>query len=487
MHQHMRRDLFKTIVLVVVLLMVSVGSAEMVGNGRVTNLLIIHTDQQSCWTLGCYGGKLVATPHIDSLAKEGALFRNFFTNSAVCTPSRGCLLTGRYPHAHGAYVNNIELNRDEVTLARVLERNGYETGYAGKWHLAGEAKPGWVKPGRSMGFADCRFMFNRGHWKKIVDKEEGDPEVFPYREIGDEKTYSTDWLATKTIEFIRRGRKKPFFYMLSIPDPHGPFTVRSPYDTMFKPEDMPIPSTFDASRSTSWAKRVKMLTRHGTTPAERKAWLRKVKAQYCGQVKCIDDNVGRILKCLRETDQLDNTLVVFTTDHGEYMGEHGLMSKNQLYETAYRLPLLIRWPKRIGKGTVIENVVSTVDFQPTILGLLGLAKSGREQGRDASGLLLGKKMDWKDEAFIHHSSLKRAGIFTAGYELAYFKDNEHILFDRIRDPEQVKNLFYDPAYQKVVDELTERVIRHNERVKAPAAEWLKLEAKKRRGVIPSKN
>jgi len=476
MRRHLYRELLKTACTMV--LAVAFAGAYVDGAARDTNrgpnLLIIHTDQQSSWTLGAYGGTLVSTPHIDSLASEGAIFRNFFTNSAVCTPSRGCLLTGRYPHAHGAYVNNIELNRDEVTLAHLLQKAGYETGYAGKWHLDGEAKPGWVKPQRSMGFADCRFMFNRGHWKKIVEQPEGDPEVFPLKEIGDKKTYSTDWLTDKTIDFLRKPRTRPFFFMVGIPDPHTPFTVRPPYDRMFKPEDMPIPSTFDQKDVPKWVVKVRRYTRQqGKTLAKRKAWLRKAKAQYCGEVKCIDDNVGRILACLRDTGQLDHTIVVFTTDHGEYMGEHGLLYKNQLYETAYRIPLLIRWPKRISRGTVINNIVSTVDFQPTILGLMGLAKSGREQGRDASGLLLGKKMEWKEEAFIHHSSLNRAGIFTERYELAYVKDGEHILFDRVNDPQQIKNLFYDPKYKKVVNELTRRVIQHNQAVKAPALKWLR--------------
>ena len=395
------------------------------------NLLVIHTDQQSCWTLGAYEGTLVDTPHIDSLAKEGALFQNFFTNSAVCTPSRGCLLTGRYPHAHGAYKNNIELNRDEVTLARALLDKGYTTGYAGKWHLDGEAKPGWVPPERAMGFEDSRFMFNRGHWKKITESDNGDPEAHAYREVGDEKTYTTDWLADKTVAFIQEPRENPFFFMVSIPDPHTPFTVRPPYDAMYKPDGMPVPSTFRQSDVPAWARRA-------DSRAKTEEALRKHKAGYCGEVKCIDDNVGRILDALRETGQLDNTIVVFTTDHGEYMGEHGLMGKNQLYETAYRIPLLVRWPRRIAAGTVVDACVSTVDFMPTMLGLMQLPVTDRVQGGDASAALVGWEMKWRHEAFIHHSHHDRAGIFTPRFELAYVKDSDPILFDRANDPDQVE-------------------------------------------------
>jgi len=434
------------------------------------NLLIIHTDQLSCWALGIYakqrtdtanyGKVLVKTPHIDSLAQEGAIFYNFFTNSAVCTPSRGCLVTGRYPHAHGAYKNNIEMNRDEITIAHILQNNGYETGYAGKWHNDGPPKPGWVKPERSMGFADCRFMFNRGHWKKIVDQPQGNPEVSPYKVIGDKKTFTTDWLADKTIDFIKKPRRKPFFYMVSIPDPHGPFTVREPYMSMYKPEDMTVPNNFKESPADKGRK-------------IKSAQMRKSKAHYCGLVKCIDDNVGRILNTLKDENILDDTIIVFTTDHGEYMGEHGLYGKNQWYRTAYQIPFIVRWPKRIRAGTVINNFVTNVDVQQTLLGLMEIKPCGREQGRDASGLLRSEKIKWTNEAMIHHSSLEAAGIFTPEYELVLKAKGNHMLFDRINDPEQTKNVYNNSDYRKIMGELAKRIIRHNIDVNAPAASWLK--------------
>ncbi|MCP4263852.1 MAG: sulfatase-like hydrolase/transferase [Planctomycetes bacterium] len=434
------------------------------------NLLIIHTDQLSCWALSIYakhrtetanyGKVLVKTPYIDSLAEEGAIFYNFFTNSAVCTPSRGCLVTGRYPHAHGAYKNNIELNRDEVTIAHILQNNGYETGYAGKWHIDGPPKPGWIKPDRSMGFVDCRFMFNRGHWKKIVDQSEGNPEVSPYKVIGNKKTFTTDWLADKTIDFIKKLRRKPFFYMVSIPDPHGPFTVREPYMTMYRPEDMTVPNNFQESPTKKGKKKTA-------------GQMQKSKAHYCGLVKCIDDNVGRILGVLKDERVLDDTIIVFTTDHGEYMGEHGLYGKNQWYRTAYQIPFIVRWPKRIKSGTVINNFVTNVDVQQTLLGLIGFKPCGREQGRDASGLLRGERIEWKDEAMIHHSSLESAGIFTPEYELVLKANDNHMLFDRIKDPEQIKNLYVNSKYRNIMKDLARRIIQHNIDVDAPAVSWLK--------------
>ncbi len=310
------------------------------------NLLVIHTDQQSWWTLGAYGGTLVSTPHIDCLASEGVRFANFFANSAVCTPSRGCLLTGRYPHCHGAYTNNIPLNRDEITFAHSLRDNGYDTGYAGKWHLDGDRRPGWVHPDRAMGFTDCTYMFNRGHWKKMDDGPMADmePAVWPY--------------------------------------------------------------------------------------------------------------------------------VVFTSDHGEYLGEHGLMYKNQLYETAHRVPLIMRWPAGIAGGTLCDRVVGMVDFAPTVLGLLGLSANQRTQGRDASPLLAEPTAAWPDQAFIHHAGFTRAGLFTPDYQLAYVKDHQAILFDRRNDPDQVRNLFGEPALADTLAALTQQIVAHNRTVESPAAAWL---------------
>lgn len=440
------------------------------------NILIIHTDQQSYWTLGCYGGTVVDTPNIDRLAANGARFTNFFTNSAVCTPSRGCFVTGRYPTSHGAYVNNIPLNRDEVTFAEVLKRAGYRTGYVGKWHLDGHPRPGWVHPDRSMGFEDARYMFNRGHWKKIEDfpmNKKDQPVVHPYAIVGDEDTYATDWLTNKTLEFLKVEDDRPFCHMLSLPDPHGPVQVRAPYDTMFDPAEMPLPTTFDPENLPDWAQRLQRKSPFGTERKDREEVLRKFLALYFGEVKLIDDSVGRIIEKLEEKGILDNTIVVFTTDHGEYAGEHGLHAKNLLYETAYRIPMIVHWPKGVRAGVTVDHMMSTVDFQPTILGLMGVSACGHEEGRDGSGFLRGEDAAWEDYAFLHHSSHTRAGIFTDEFELALVQDGDSILFDRVNDPDQTKNLFEDPGYADVVAGLTERVVAHHEELDTPFMEWLR--------------
>lgn len=435
------------------------------------NILVIHTDQQNSWTLGVYGGTLIRTPNIDRIGREGAIATNFFVTSAVCTPSRGCMLTGRYPHQHGAYRNPVPLNRDEVTLAHVLASHGYETGYIGKWHLDGHDHPAhdWIPRDRSMGFEDCRFMQNRGHPKSVIDNGNG---TFDFSQDVGLGAYPTGWFTDRAIDFIARPRQRPFFLVLSIPDPHQPYSVCEPYAHMFRSDEMPIPASFWDRNHPSWVETAPVAAGSSWGKPNREATLRERKAAYCGMVKCIDDNVGRLLDALDEHGILNDTLVIFTTDHGDYMGEHGLYGKNMVYETAYRVPLLLRWPGTIAPGTVVERIIGMVDFQQTVLGLLGLPASGREQGRDASPFFRGQDAEWTDEAFIHHSRFGYSGIFTPEFELGLARCGEHVLFNRRNDPEQIHNLIDDPAHEDIKYELAERVVRHNRDLDSPAMEWL---------------
>ncbi|MFH1717188.1 MAG: sulfatase-like hydrolase/transferase, partial [Planctomycetota bacterium] len=350
------------------------------------NLLIIHTDEHNFRTLGCYGGTIVKTPSIDFLAANGALCERFYATSPVCTPSRAAFVSGRYPQNTPAVNNNIPMGDETVTFAEILRRQGYATGYAGKWHLDGEGRPQWAPP-RKFGFEDNRYMFNRGHWKKMEETAAG-PAVAARNAKGqptydvagaDEKSFTTDWLANKTIDFIDSHKDVPFCYMVSIPDPHGPNTVRAPYDTMFEQVQVPIPATFHKSKEQTpdWAPPEKGLTEKS---------LRRLMPPYYGMVKCIDDNVGRILEALRKNGVLERTIVVFTADHGDLCGEHIRLNKGVPYEGSAKVPFIMYYPAKIKAGTVVNQVLGCVDFLPTVLGLMGVETPGREDGRNASAL-----------------------------------------------------------------------------------------------------
>lgn len=449
------------------------------------NLLIIQTDEHNFRTLGCYRKTLppeqalmwgkdavVETPHIDWIAEHGAICTKFYASTPVCSPSRASFVSGRYPQNTPVVTNNIPLNDDIITFAEILRRAGYATGYAGKWHLDGNGKPQWA-PKRQFGFEDNRYMFNRGHWKKLADTPNG-PKV----DTGKKATYSvdgatpknfaTDFLTDKALAFITQNRGKPFCYMLSIPDPHGPDTVRAPYDTAYDGMTFKKPRTFDkpAGNVPSWAR-----------PAPR---CKIGQSKYYGMVKCIDDNVGRLLAHLRAARLLEKTIVVFTADHGDLRGEHHRHNKGVPLEGSAKIPFVIHYPDRIKSGTRVNQALNTVDFLPTILGLMGVKTAGTEEGRDASALFkdAAAAKNWEDITFVRGTNAW-LGAFTARYKLIVSTKDAPWLIDMEKDPDELKNFCDDPACRNVVQSLAKALLAYgkrfnDERVSDPkVAEFLK--------------
>jgi len=431
------------------------------------NLLIIQTDEHHFSTLGCYGGTIVETPHIDSIAKQGALCTSFYATTPVCSPSRGSLVSGLYPQKTPVVTNNIPLDDSIVTFAEILKRNGYATGFAGKWHLDGNGKPQWA-PERKFGFEDNRFMFNRGHWKKFVDTDDG-PAVGAKNKQGqpsydldgaDEETFSTDWLSDKAIDFINTNKKKPFCYFLSLPDPHGPNTVRAPYDTMYADVNVPIPVSLNRkpSQIPAWGKSA------GVKPAQ----LQNLMRQYYGMVKCIDDNVGQIIATLKKQGIYENTIIVFTSDHGDLCGEHGRLNKGVPYEGSARIPFLITCPGKIKAGTVVPQALGCVDFLPTVLSLMDVNVPHKVDGRDASGLFTGDGKEWDDIAFVRSTPGSNwLSAITARWKLVYSINEEPWLIDVKNDPNELTNLAGRSEYVDVMKELTTELLAYGKEYNDP--------------------
>ena len=425
---------------------------------RPWNLIVIHTDEHHFGTLGCYGGKIVGTPHIDWIARQGALCTAFYATTPVCSPSRAAFVTGLYPQHTAVVTNNIPMRGDVVTFAEVLRRRGYATGYAGKWHLDGSGKPQWA-PKRKFGFDDNRFMFNRGHWKKLIDAP-GGPQVGSRKNNGrpdysldgaDDKTFTTDWLCDKAVNFIRQHREQPFCYMVSLPDPHGPNTVRPPYDTMFADVKVPIPKSLgrDLQSRPSWGRPAGVTARQ----------LQRIMPPYYGMVKCIDDNVGKILRTLREAKVIDHTIIVFTSDHGDLCGEHGRLNKGVPYEGSARVPFLVVCPGKIGPGTVVDEALSCVDFLPTVLKLMNVSIDHDVDGRDASRLLAGKVEAWDDMTFLRSTSSRAPWLcaVTANYKLVVSAADDPWLVDLKKDPDELDNLFNKDELAPVARRLATRL------------------------------
>jgi arylsulfatase A-like enzyme len=345
---------------------------------------------------------------------------------------------------------------DVVTFAEVLRRAGYATGYAGKWHLNGTGRPEW-SPGRKFGFEDNRYMFNRGHWKKLAETAAG-PRVATVNAAGepnyalegaDEKSFTTDFLADRVVEFIETHKGGPFCYMVSIPDPHGPNLVRPPYDTMFThlKFQQPVSARSKGKDLPSYAS----VAPDQFDPGE--------MARYFGMVKCIDDNVGKILGALRMAGVLERTFIVFTSDHGDMCGEHGRYDKGIPLEASARIPFIIYAPGVIKPGLVVGQALSTVDFKPTVLTLMAAENPGKDDGRDASALFLDPRRgaSWKDLAFIRIGTLARGGAwmgaFSRRYKLVVAADADPSLFDLEQDPNEMTNLFSSPAHRETVHQL----------------------------------
>lgn len=417
------------------------------------NLLVIQTDEHNFRTLGCYRDTLpeeqafiwgkeavVDTPHIDAIANAGAICTSFYATSPVCTPSRASFFTGMYPQHTGSPQNDMPMKNEVVTFAKVLQDEGYRTGYAGKWHLDGNGKPQWA-PDRKFGFADNRFMFNRGHWKKFELTADG-PRVAA-RSKGkpsygladaDEKTFSTDWLTDRAIDFIKSNSGKPFCYHLSLPDPHGPNSVRAPYDEMFTNTAIRPPATFAyAKDNPAWA-----AVGGKNSPKEFRA---DQMAQYFGMVKCIDYNIGRIRAELTSLGIADRTAIVITSDHGDLCYEHGKLNKGNPYEGSAKVPMILMVPGKVAPGTVVHQALGTVDFMPTILPLLGYEAGVGVQGRDFGSLLQGNDENWEDVTILRNAGLKASWVAAVSdrYKLVISVNEEAWLFDHKVDPDELKN------------------------------------------------
>lgn len=427
------------------------------------NLLIIHTDEHNFRTLGCYrdqlskeqalmwGDAVVETPHIDRLAAEGVMCTSFYATSPVCSPSRATFVSGRYPQHTPVVGNDIPLADEVITFAEVLRRKGWATGYAGKWHLDGTAKPGW-EPERDFGFSDRRYMFNRGHWKKFALTEAG-AKVGAVNDKGkpsygvdgaDEKSFATDFLTDRTIEFIEANKNKPFCYMLSLPDPHGPDTVRPPYDSMYTDQEFEAPRTFDvnADSTPQWAQ-----------PKGRFLNM----AQYYGMVKCIDDNVGRILAALEANGVLEQTIVIFTSDHGDLRGEHHRQNKGVPYEGSALVPFVVRAPGLVPASAVVPQAMGTVDFMPTVLTLLGAPPAETTQGNDyAAWLQKPPAVDQKSVTFVRQAGKKAEGWIAAisdRYKLVISASDQPWLFDLELDPDELRNFIHADSHAEVRQQL----------------------------------
>ncbi|MFI3285115.1 MAG: sulfatase-like hydrolase/transferase [Rikenellaceae bacterium] len=446
------------------------------------NVLIIQTDEHSFKTLGCYrelmaqaqafpwgDGIEVTTPNIDRLAHEGAICTNYYASSPVSTPSRASFQTGLYPVVAGAPINGMTMDPSCRTFAQVLRDEGYQTNYIGKWHLAGVPYLGslYMAPGYDFGYMDRKYQFEGGHskWYTELENPYGIKASYAVPKVQNPDMYSTDYLTNRCLELLERDKDKSFCLMLSIPDPHSPDISREPYTTQYKELDAQAPTTmatYGSPQRAGWAVGGKNESGEFSQHSVR---------EYFGMVKCIDDNVGRILDYLDDNGLTENTIVVFTSDHGDMLFEHHRINKDLPLESSAKIPFVVRYPKKIKAGKVIESAYTNVDFAPTLLGLLGYPQIEGVHGINDAEALTSDNLKVTSERIVYmtDSPFNEWTAATDGrYKLVLSCRDTPWLIDRVADPDELKNFYSDPAYKEIAEKLQTELVRQMQLYKDPA-------------------
>lgn len=410
------------------------------------NVLFVFADQLRGMDIHCAGNPEVITPNIDKLAAEGTLFRRAFANVPVCTPSRAVILTGRYPLANRVIGNDLPLPDDMPTIGEWFRDSGYRTGYIGKWHLDGVPRTRFTPGARRHGFE---------HWAAYnCSHDYFRPEKW-YRDAPEPviiEGYEPEVQTTEALDFIATRDDRPFCLVLSWGPPHDPYPmVPERYRQRYDPERLTLRPNVRPLHPAS-------------EPLARGLEPRRTLADYYAAITGLDEQVGRLLDALAEAGLNENTIVVFTSDHGDQLWSHGRMKKQQPFEESIRVPLICRWPGRVPAGRRTGALFSTVDLAPTLCGLAGVAPSKGLQGTDRSALVLGDDssgaeaillMDLivADESRVQGLPEWR-GLRTARYTYARRQDREPwVLFDNDEDPYQLTNLVEAASSAAIRDEL----------------------------------
>ena len=424
------------------------------------NLLILFPDQWRRQAFSCYGDPNVKTPNIDRLARQGARFNRCYATNPVCSPARAIFLTSRYGHQTGLIQNNLFLPATEITFPEVLAAKGYATGYIGKWHLDGPAKPGFVPQPRRQGYQWFEG-FNRGHWFPTGARyftNQGKltkPEAF-------ESSYQTDL----AIEFMRQRKTKPFLLFVSYGTPHTPYRPPAKYER-FKPGDL------------EWRPNVPAKIRQSPLYS-------KHLAGYYGLCELLDHETGRLMKFLEESGLAGNTVVMLTSDHGDAHGSHGLHHKGQPEEESMGIPWIIRGPG-IKPGVISESLAATIDFAPTLLSLCQVEVPERMVGRNLAPVLAGEEMKvpWiytqgkmtaqqgRPQAVGNVNSRRNIqaawrALVTPRYKFAVDnREKARLLIDLEKDPYEMQNLADQPQHAQLQQQLLRQLKQVGQKTRDP--------------------
>ena len=445
---------------------------------HVPNILFIMSDDHAAHAMSCYGSRINKTPHLDRIAQEGVRFEHCYCTNALCAPSRAAILTGKYSHLNGVKDNTDVFDGGQQTFPKLLQKAGYRTAIIGKWHLKSDPT----------GFDYWNILPGQGDYV--------DPEMIEMGEKKKRSGYVTDLITNSTIDFIKnRKPDAPFCVLCQHKAPHRNWIPDASHAKLYEDADIPLPETFndDYKDRAAAASKAEMRVDRDLTESDVKGpppeglagdALKKWKYQryikdYLRVIASIDDNVGRLLDFLDEQHLAENTLVVYTSDQGFFLGDHGWFDKRFMYEESLRMPLLMRFPGVVPPGRINRDMVLNVDFGPTFLDIAGVLVPKDMQGHSVLPLLRGHTPgNWRRSMYYQyfeypamHSVLPHYGIRTPRYKLIHYAYKSEIdeweLFDLEKDPQELHSVYADPQYADTVKQLKQELQRLRKELKIP--------------------
>lgn len=458
------------------------------------NIVFIMSDDHAAHAMSCYDSKINETPNLDRIAEGGMRFDNCFCTNSICAPSRAAILTGQYNHINGVKTLADNLDGREPNVQKELQKNGYQTALVGKWHL------GYGGIHHPTGFDYWSVLFDQGEYHNPMMNEMGEEKYY--------NGYATDLITDLSMDWLKqRDQDKPFMLMCHHKAPHRPWLPDEKHAHMYDDVDIPEPETFhdDHSGHANAAKEAKMTIEHdlndevdlkvdppeGLSPGELKSWkYQRYIKDYLRVVASIDDNVGRLLDYLDQEGLTEDTIVIYTSDQGFFLGDHSWYDKRFMYEESLRMPFIVRYPRAIEPGSVTDDIALNVDFPETFLDYADIEIPDYMQGTSLRPVMEDNTpADWQTSLYYRywehlsnpHKVGAHYGVRTKRYKLIYYygeslgasntfdesRTPEWELFDLEKDPLEMQSVYHDPDYANIVKELKTELYRLKEEVKDP--------------------
>lgn len=497
-----------------IILAILIFSSCSSNNKKRPNILFIMSDDHAYQAISAYNNKLIETPNIDKIAHGGMLYNKAFVTNSLCAPSRAVILTGKFSHLNGVKGNGESFDGTQPTLPKILQQNGYQTAMVGKWHLKSQPT----------GFDYWNVLPGQGDYYNPDFIKQGKDTIY--------RGYVTDIITHLSLDWLRkRNKDKPFFLMMHHKAPHRSWMPAIKNLELFNDKDFPLPGTFyddykgrkalqrqmltvknhmdirmdfkvpcnscDTLPVNSWAPGEYWRRLDRLSPTERQKWeesykkeevdfwkvkdnepkydrwkFRRFMEDYLRCIASVDESVGQVLKFLKENGLDKNTVVIYTSDQGFFLGEHGLFDKRFMYEEAFRTPLLIKYPVEIEKESKSNLLVQNLDIAPTLLDVAGVEIPDEMQGKSLRKTWTADAPNWRDAIYYHYyekgyGATPHYGIRTDRYKLIHFYDeiDSWELYDLLKDTTEMQNLIENPDYSEIKKNLQIRLTRLQEKYK----------------------